>query len=104
VGSKHSWQMRRTAGTGDQYAESLFFCLFCEVGKQIGRSMRGNYPALMLDFEFPQQICSMPHRCPVGFTSHDDRYPHSIWHSENKATRQPERKRILLETNVLLSS
>src|SRR5262249_12789363 len=25
-------------------------------------------------------------------------------HSENKATRQPERKRILLETNVLLSS
>jgi hypothetical protein len=97
--------MRRTTSTGDQYAESLFFCLFCEVGEQIGRSMRGNYPALMLDFEFPEQICGVPHRRPVRITSHDNSYPHSVWHiMENQVTRQLERKRILLETNVLLTS
>jgi hypothetical protein len=47
---------------------------------------------LRLDFEVSQQCRGMAHRCPIGITSHHDCNSHYIKHTENKATRELERK------------
>jgi hypothetical protein len=68
----HSGQVRRTAGTGDDYLNPPPCCGFRKLCKQIRRAMRGDDARLVRDAEFLQHLDGVLHRLPIGLAAHDD--------------------------------
>lgn len=71
LGRTHAWQVRRTAGTGDDHLDATGFCFIGILEQQIRGAVGRDHFHFIRNAEFFQHIGGVAKGGPIGLGAHD---------------------------------
>lgn len=100
LGRTHAWQVRRTAGTGDDHLDATGFCFIGILEQQIRGAVGRDHFHFIRNAEFFQHIGGVAKGGPIGLGAHDHanqcthRRASSLWAPAGASKKQQATREI----------